>query len=364
MRLTFYTLIFLFFYNLSVSAQFPALNNEMGRLFTTPADYVVTYASKAPVIDGDITDDVWQKASWTAYFQDIEGDAKPKPYYKTRAKMLWDNGFLYIAAELEDPHVWANLKKRDEVVFFDNDFEVFIDPENTGHRYFEYEINAYNTIFDLFLPKPYRAGSGALISWDSNRLKHAVKIQGSINNPKDKDQGWTVELAIPFSDITIGNEPNVPKEGETWRINFSRVQWETEITDGKYVKKKDNNGKTLPENNWVWSPQGVINMHLPERWGYIQFTTKEAGQQVAGFVMPYSELQRQYLWLIFYKQQEYRKHNKRYADSLDKLGINKEQIINKEINQLTIEATSTQFSVEISDSKNPEIRINQEGYVW
>jgi hypothetical protein len=27
----------------------------------------------------------------------------------------------------------------------------------------------------------------------------------------------------------------------------------------------------LAEDNWVWSPQGLINMHVPERWGWVEF---------------------------------------------------------------------------------------------
>ena len=57
-----------------------------------------------------------------------------------------------------------------------------------------------------------------------------------------------------------------PKPGETWRINFSRVQWRHEVVDGKYHKVP----KT-PEDNWVWAPQGAINMHIPEMWGYVTF---------------------------------------------------------------------------------------------
>jgi hypothetical protein len=110
------------------------------------------------------------------------------------------------AAQLEDKHIWANLKKRDEIVYNDNDFEVFIDQRNSGHRYFEYEINALNTVFDLLLIKPYRAGSNFLISWDSKELKHAVKIKGTLNDPSDEDEGWTVEMAIPFKDIALGKE--------------------------------------------------------------------------------------------------------------------------------------------------------------
>lgn len=349
---------------LSASAQqIPSANEELGNLFITPKNYVVGFTNTPPVIDGVVEDEVWEKAVWSDVFRDIEGDLKPDPYYATRVRMLWDKDYLYIAAALQDKHIWANLTERDQIVFFDNDFEVFLDPDNTAHRYFEYEINALNTIFDLFLPKPYRAGSGALIPWDSNRLKHAVKVRGTLNNPNDEDSGWTVEMAIPFADVTVGNNPHIPKDGEIWRINFSRVQWETEIVDGKYVKKKDNNGKNLPENNWVWSPQGVINMHLPERWGYLQFSDKEAGKDLPTFKMPYSELQRQYLWLVYYKQHDYRGKNGHYAASLKDLGINEVQSVEGTENKLSLESTTSQFSARIKDANNKSVSINQEGYV-
>ncbi|HQI44441.1 MAG TPA: hypothetical protein PK949_10040, partial [Dysgonamonadaceae bacterium] len=63
-----------------------------------------------------------------------------------------------------------------------------------------------------------------------------------------------------------------PSAGDQWRVNFSRVEWHTNIENGKYVKKKDPvSGKPLPEENWVWSPQGVVDMHRPEMWGFVHF---------------------------------------------------------------------------------------------
>lgn len=345
-------------FNLSAQSEFKGLEH----LFTTPKNYVVGYTNNPPIIDGNINDEAWLKAPWTDSFVDIEGDLKPNPYYDTKAKMLWDDNYLYIAAELKDEHVWAYLTERDQIVFFDNDFEVFIDPENTTHRYFEIEINSRNTIFDLFLPKPYRAGSGALFAWGGTGLKHAVHIYGSLNNPNDKDEGWTVEMAIPFRDLTIGNTPNVPKNGDVWRLNFSRVQWETEIDGNKYVKKKDATGKGLPENNWVWSPQGIIDMHAPERWGYIEFSKDEA-PKLPKFKMPYSELQRQYLWLVFYKQQQYRSKNGVFAKTLKDLGISNSPTVDGVKNKLSMESTSSQYSAVISDGQSVSIRINDEGYI-
>ncbi|MDR3268746.1 MAG: carbohydrate-binding family 9-like protein [Tannerella sp.] len=329
------------------------------RLFIQPPGYVAGYAAQPPVIDGNMDDEVWQHAEWTAEFQDIEGDAQPLPYNQTKVKMVWDEDFLYIAASLADKHVWANLNEHDQIIFYDNDFEVFIDPFHTTHQYYEIEINALNTVFDLFLPKPYRSGGRALISWDCKGLQHAVNVNGTLNRPDDEDEGWTVEMAIPFKHLV----PVPPVNNTLWRLGFSRVQWETLIVDGKYVKKTDAAGKNLPEHNWVWSPVGAINMHMPERWGYLQFSTQQVGAGLPAFEMPYGERQRQYLWLVYYKQQQYRRENKKYARSLGDLGIDAAVQIDGKNNTLSMEASSRQFTVLISDAVQPALRINNEGLV-
>ncbi len=332
-------------------------------LFKMPRNYVASYTPESPIIDGNISDAVWDNAIWSETFRDIEGDLKPEPRLKTRMKMLWNDKYLFIAAELEEPHVWAYLQQHDEVVFYDNDFEVFVDPDNNTHQYFEIEINARNTIFDLFMPKPYRNGTGALISWDVAGLKSAVQVQGSLNKSTDTDKSWTVEMAIPFAALTIGNDPDVPKEGHMWRINFSRVEWQTDIVDGKYVRRKDSSGKLLPEDNWVWSPQGVINMHCPERWGYLLFTKQTKSADAPQFVLPYGEKQRQYLWLVYYRQKAYFEKNKKYAPTLAELGIKPTAFdLDGKKNTLTMEATSRQFSVSIGSAES-RISINDEGLV-
>ncbi|WP_181163694.1 carbohydrate-binding family 9-like protein [Pontibacter mangrovi] len=333
-------------------------------LFTEPRHYVTHFTSRAPSIDGRLEDDVWQQAAWTELFTDIEGDKKPAPTFATRVKMAWDNDYLYIAAELKEPHVWANLTEHDEVVYYDNDFEVFIDPDNDTHQYFEVEVNALNTIFDLFLAKPYRNNSGALIAWNMHGLKSAVQVQGTLNNPADTDKSWAVEMAIPFRSVTVGNHTRVPDEGTLWRINFSRVQWDVEVTDGKYKKRKDENGKPLPEHNWVWSPQGVVNMHLPERWGYLYFSREPAGQQSINFAMPYAEKQKQYLWLVYYRQQAYFGKHGRYSKSLKELGLQHGEVeVAGQKNQLKLEAGTLQFMAAIQGPEGEVWGINENGFV-
>ena len=89
-----------------------------------PKHYVCRRATSAVVIDGRMNEAAWGNAPWTDLFVDIEGGAKPKPRFTTRAKMLWDDRYFYIAVNLEEPHVWGTLEQRDQIVFHDNDFEV------------------------------------------------------------------------------------------------------------------------------------------------------------------------------------------------------------------------------------------------
>lgn len=332
-------------------------------LLSTPRQYVVSFNPNAPLMDGKLDDAVWQNAEWTENFKDIEGDKLPAPTWNTRVKMTWNDKGLYIAAELMEPNVWAYLKKHDDIVFHDNDFEVFIDPDNDTHRYYEIEVNAVNTIFDLFMPKPYRNGSGALMVYNTPGLKSAVNIQGTVNKPGDIDKSWTVEMFVPFAALTFAIEAKAPVDGDFWRINFSRVQWKTDVQDGLYVKQKGSNGRNLPENNWVWSPQGVINMHFPERWGYLHFSKRAVGEPVKKYTIPYSEFQKKYLWLVYYLQKEYFQKNHKYAPSLKDLGINDPIVkVDNKPNNLWMEATSRQFMVYINSEENT-YTVNDEGLV-
>jgi len=346
---------------LMANAQNPFGNFQ--NLFTVPKGYTVTHINKPIAIDGNIDKPAWQNARWSDDFVDIEGDLKPKPSLQTNVKMLWDDSTLYIAGQIRDPNVWAYLKHHDDIVFGDNDFEIFIDPENTTHQYFELEFNAINTVFDLFLNKPYRNNGNALISWDTKGLRLAVKIQGTLNNPGDVDKGWTVEVAIPFKALSMLNDVRPPSEGSEWRINFSRVEWDTKVAGGKYVKLKDNAGNNLPEHNWVWSPQGVINMHYPERWGYLKFTRLDSNDDKA-FELPYAEQQKKYLWLIYYNEQAWFNKNYRYEPSLSKFDLADKVTIDGHANNLKIEATRHQFMALITDEENKVTwTINNEGLI-
>ena len=243
-----------------------------------PKNYVAYQTKTTPTIDGDYKEAAWTAVEWSDDFIDIEGVKAPK--YKTQLKMMWDQDHLYFLAKLEEPHIWGNLKQRDTIIFYNNDIELFIDPDGDTHDYMEIEVNALNTVWDLFLDRPYRNGGSADIRWNIQGLKTAVAFNGSLNNPIDIDKYWTVEIAIPWAGLTKGNPSGKIPVNDFWRMNFSRVHWDHDITNGKYSRKKDSSGNFLREYNWVWSSQGVINMHHPEKWGYVYFAETLEGQKI------------------------------------------------------------------------------------
>ena len=327
----------------------------------------VCYRTDVPLhIDGRIDEFAWLDAAWTADFVDIEGDVKPAPEYQTRVKMLWDTTFFYVAAELEEPHVWATVTQRDAVIFKDNDFEVFIDPDGDTHEYYELELNALNTVWDLLLIKPYRDGGPAVNAWDIQGLKTAVHIDGTLNQTEDTDYGWSVEIALPWDVLNqCAHKDCPPVNGDQWRINFSRVEWQIEVVESEYRKLIDpNTGKPLPEDNWVWSPQGLINMHYPEMWGFVQFTNNPVGSEQIQFTWNPVENAKWSLRVVYYGQRNYFERFGRYTENAWRLGL-----VDPESRTFSwppeIQLTPTMFEATVTLLPTGElVHVSQDGHIW
>lgn len=324
----------------------------------TAKSYVAYKTSSEIVIDGDEADKAWEKASWTTPFVDIEGVETPK--YKTQVKMLWDDKYYYILAKMEEPHVWANLKQRDTIIFYNNDFEVFIDPDNDTHNYYELEINALNTAWDLFINKPYREKNTVLNDWNIDGLKSAVKVDGTLNNASDVDKGWKLEIAIPWSVYKTSYFDNIVPKDKFWKVNFSRVNWQHDIVNGKYERKKDKEGKFLPEYNWVWSPMGVINMHEPEKWAYVYFSSKESDDK---FSIPQEEKVKWELYTLYRAQKRYFEKNKTWAKSLQNIS-KKNIIVDGKVLKPTLENHLSGFNIAVkSPFSNKTLIIKEDGKI-
>lgn len=253
----------------------------------SPQIYISKEITEPILLDGRLDDLSWEKVEFSDDFVDIEGENKPIPERKTKMKMLYDEEFLYIGAILQEDHIWHTLKEKDAIMFHDDDFEVFVDADGDGHNYQEFEMNAYNALWDLWMLYPYhvKRERNYIMDWEPRGVKTAVYLEGSANDPSDIDSFWSVEIAIPLKHLGT--------KRDFWRINFSRVDWLVEIVDGNYKKVEE-----TPERNWVWSPMGFVNMHKPETWGYLAFQED--------FQLPEIEGLKWDMWKLYYAIRAYR----------------------------------------------------------
>ena len=242
-------------------------------------------------VDGHLDEPDWQMAPRSSRFRDLVSGAET--LYDTRAALIWDDQFLYVGYWIEEPNVRAILTERDAPIYQDNDVELFIAGKDS---YYEFEINALGTIYEVFFiwEEAYtRAGFDSIADfqypqsnskifhgvgykphprgprigfwdWDFPGLQHAVRIDGTINDDRDVDRGWQVELAIPWKGmymLNIGDGRSLPpKVNDTWRMDFSRFN--------QYK------GSSKDSGGWAWSPHGVWDSHVPECFTFIHFSSE------------------------------------------------------------------------------------------
>ncbi len=321
------TLLILF--SAGAAAQVPTAEYWKYMRTITPEGYVCHRASGPVTIDGRPIETAWKTAPWTNWFVDIEGSKRPNPRFKTRAKMLWDDTYFYFAVEMEEPHVWGTILFHDQIVCSENDFEIFIDPNSDSHEYYEMEFSPTNVVWDLFLRWPYKDGGGGMASadhtWNVNGIRNAVWVNGTLNDPRDIDTSWSMEIAVPWAELApFAHKPSPPKHGDVWRVNFSRVEWSFAVVtaDRTTDDVKNNAYKLVTEptcDNWVWSPQGIINMHCPEMFGYVQFSTAPPGKDRC---RPDPLIEgRRILHDIYYAARDFHEKNAKWPGGLKDLGL-------------------------------------------
>ena len=174
-----------------------------------------------PVIDGRGDDAVWQRAARVESFAQPWAEGTPKAKERTSARLLWDREWLYFFAEMEDGDVSAVVREHDGPMWENDVFEVFLRPSEKHAGYFEFEVNPAAAVLDAFFP--------AAESWrDPEQLRRGefhveakVAVRGTLNAPRDRDAGWSVEGRIPWTDFNAAG--GRPAPGETWRVNLARV---------------------------------------------------------------------------------------------------------------------------------------------
>jgi hypothetical protein len=258
------------------------------------AAYTAFRVSEVIVVDGRLDEPAW-KAPRSPKFVDII-TGKPA-IHDTQAAVLWDDENLYVGFWVDEPLVQAKYTNHNDPIYYDNDVEVFIAGKDA---YYEFEVNAFNTVYEAFFiwKEAYESGGFSALSdfersktkpfngvsfkshprgerlgafdWTFPGKKTAVAIDGTINEHKDRDRGWTVELSFPWKGMGLLLNSSRPRDGDVLRMDFSRF----------------NTYKAAPPDNdsggWVWTRHGVWDSHIPECFVKVRFSTNESRE--VGFV--------------------------------------------------------------------------------
>jgi hypothetical protein len=265
--------------------------------FPWPEDRIARYDAfrvAAPiVVDGRLDEPGWKAAPRSPRFSDLVRGAPG--IHDTRAAVLWDDTHLYVGYWVEEPFVEGTLTERDSLVYKNNDVELFVAGRDA---YYELEINSLGTIYEVFfvweeayeragyaqLPEFARAQDGVrpfrgvgfrnhprgprigYWKWDLPGLRTAVHVDGTPNDNSDRDRGWTVEIAIPWTGLAALARPDgrslPPRDGDVWRIDFSR------FNQYKEAKPAQDPG------GWAWSPHGAWDSHIPEVFPFVRFRAR------------------------------------------------------------------------------------------
>jgi hypothetical protein len=187
-------------------------------------------ASGPIVIDGKPDDAAWKEAAVIDDF--VTGWAKggPRPATtKTKARMLWNEQGFYFLAEMDDEDLYADVTKHDGETWFNDVFEIFFKPADDKPAYYEFEINALNTVFDLYLPNRGQGNVRRFLGAHEFNLQTAVTLRGTLNRETDRDQGWTLEGLIPWRGLQMTG--GAPAEGDRWRFAFCRYDYSVYLGD-------------------------------------------------------------------------------------------------------------------------------------
>ena len=197
-------------------------NAEAGQTWPVPPLMQVPHAVGPVNVDGNLDDAAWKGA--LSFEKAFNFNSKNEPATnKTRWKMLWDAKYLYLAYDCDDTDLQAKPRKRDEMVYADDCVELFISPDIRYRSYWEIVGNINEEIFDsIECKKALQWGADLDMAKTVDGLKFAVKKRGTVNNPADKDEGFTAEMAVPWAALLPQGKTDA-QPGDHYQFMLVRV---------------------------------------------------------------------------------------------------------------------------------------------
>ena len=207
-------------------------DNSKDKALAENADngYECLYTSKPIEIDGQLDEPQWQRAKLIDFMIPV---THKKPLSKTEARILWDNDCLYVGFKAYDKDMYSYFTERNSHTCYEDVLEIFLKPIPTEEPYYNFEINALNTVYDAFNVKRGAGGPDhhRWNHWNCDGLRSAVVIKGTLNDWRDVDEYWQLEVAIPFADLpTLKGQP--PRPGDQWLFHLSRYDYSVYLPEG------------------------------------------------------------------------------------------------------------------------------------
>jgi hypothetical protein len=171
---------------------------------------------------------------------------------ETFVEMLFTEDGIRFSGFVADEDIQNSLSERDDLLYTESCFEMFLDPYADGKNYYEIEINPLEAIFDYML----RDAEGPLntdenmVQWTIPQENLVITVMGTINDSSDTDDGWSFTMYVPWKIINDGPI----KAGDCIAYNFMRVDADGDVA-----------------SYWVARPTGKPLIHLPQVWPKICF---------------------------------------------------------------------------------------------
>jgi hypothetical protein len=204
-------------------------------------------------IDGVLDEQPWQKAARLGPF--VRNDTSIPARVRTEVRLWYDQTALYLGWICEDYDIQATFTQHDSRFWEEEVVEFFVTPGPLD-RYFELQWNPLGGTFDAIIANELAPDSSSRQfkgdwSYTAPGMTHAVRVDGSVQDSRDRDTRWTVEARIPFADL----KARTPERGDVWRGSFYRFN-------------RDHDGEPEPLS---WSPTIFPGFHQPARFGYLRF---------------------------------------------------------------------------------------------
>ena len=192
--------------------------------------YDCHYTAEPIKIDGRLDEPAWQRAGLVDFRIPVTLE---KPVSKTEGRLLWDEHYLYAAFKAYDKDIFGYLTDPDSTTCNEDVLEIFLKTDPQRDPYYNFEINALNTVYDAFNVKRNAGGPDhhRWSRWNCMGLKSAVVIEGTLNDHEDVDEYWQLEVAIPFNDLsTLAGR--VPVFGDEWLFHLARYDYSVHLDNG------------------------------------------------------------------------------------------------------------------------------------